>query len=480
MGLPHCRTVRETDPRRAQSPPILRLALDSPTVTPGAAFEPLGNGGARIVTGRVPWQHAVGFPLGSHEPGSSVLALVACRRGQVGVGLLAQDGTALDAPEELLSAGETGLFSALVNSTSESAGWLMVRNGTGETASECDVLAVFTGTVPSAELKQTEIALALRDPVAAKASCATRAWPEDVLAVMGPSDLPLHVERPRPPLRMPPARALWSGRVGSAVLGVAEDLVELLEAFEPEALERHLAVLPKDSMRSYLRMNVVRVVRLVEVLRRRGFESGEVLEVGAWFGSFALALRRLGYDLVACDRYSSYGDAFDDYIELMKGERIRVVSTRRERELEQIAALGRFDIVLAGAVIEHVPHTPRHLLETLFDAVRPGGVLVLDTPNVARYWNRRALERGETIFQPVEDQYLCEPPWEGHHREYTANEIRWMLEQLGCQEVDVEFLDYNMLQFEELSAEHIECLATIVEDPSQSDTLLAAGRRPIE
>jgi hypothetical protein len=52
--------------------------------------------------------------------------------------------------------------------------------------------------------------------------------------------------------------------------------------------------------------------------------------------------------------------------------------------------------------------------------------------------------------QPVEDQYLCEPPWEGHHREYTARELRWMLERIACEEVDVEFLDYNMLQFDEL------------------------------
>jgi hypothetical protein len=74
----------------------------------------------------------------------------------------------------------------------------------------------------------------------------------------------------------------------------------------------------------------------------------------------------------------------------------------------------------------------------------------------------------ECDFQPVEDQYLCDPPWEGHHREYTAKELRWMLERVGCKDVQVEFLDYNMLQFEELSAEHIECLATIVEDPSQS------------
>ncbi len=164
----------------------------------------------------------------------------------------------------------------------------------------------------------------------------------------------------------------------------------------------------------------------------------------------------------------------------METEGIRVVSTTRDNELEQIAGFGRFDVVLAGAVIEHVPHTPRHLLETLFGAVRAGGLLAFDTPNLGRYWNRRLLARGETVFQPIEDQFECEPPWEGHHREYTARELDWMLRRVGTEEVEVEFLDYNMLQFEELSAEHIDCLATIIEDPSQSDTLLAAGRRLLE
>jgi 2-polyprenyl-3-methyl-5-hydroxy-6-metoxy-1,4-benzoquinol methylase len=409
-----------------------------------------------------------------------VLALVACRRGELGVAVLAEDGSTHVSSEGMVLNGETRLVRALVDRDGEAARWLMIRNGPGDGASECDLLAVFPGNAPTVELTDEDIALALRDPVAARAGCAMRTWPEDVIAAVGATGVPLRVNRPAAPLRLPPPRALWSGAVDTVVLDTAQDLVELLEGFQPDALEQHVAVLPKDSMHSYLRMNVVRVLRLVELLRRRGFKSGEVLEVGAWFGSFALALRRLGYDVVACDRYSSYGNAFNRNVELMRAERVRVVSTDRENELEQIAALGRFDIVIAGAVIEHVPHTPRHLLETLYGAVRPGGLLLLDTPNVARYWNRRALERGETIFQPVEDQFLSEPPWEGHHREYTAGELRWMLEHIGCEEVDVEFLDYNMLQYEALSAEHIECLATIVEDPSQSDILLAAGRRPVE
>jgi SAM-dependent methyltransferase len=222
----------------------------------------------------------------------------------------------------------------------------------------------------------------------------------------------------------------------------------------------------------------VRVVRLVERLRRRGVEGGRVLEVGAWFGSFAIALRRLGYDVVACDRYESYGDAFAAYTALMQREGIDVVSTARETELAEIGALGSFDVVVAAAVVEHVPHTPRPLLEALHGAVRPGGVLALDTPNVARYWNRRLLERGETIFQPIAEQYETRIPWEGHHREYTAAELRWLLERVGCVDVEAEFLDYNMLQFDELWPEHTTCLARIVEDPSQSDIVLVTGRRP--
>jgi hypothetical protein len=107
--------------------------------------------------------------------------------------------------------------------------------------------------------------------------------------------------------------------------------------------------------------------------------------------------------------------------------------------------------------------------------VRPGGLDALDTPNVARYWNRRALERGETILQPIEDRYLSDAPWEGPHREYTAGELGWMLEQVGCEDLGVEFLDHNMLQFEELSGEDAEYLATTFEDPSQSDMLLPPG-----
>ena len=455
---------------------IRNVPLDSPVTGEGAAVVSVGNGHVRVVTPSAAWHHAVLFPLRDARP-MVVHALISCLVGDVGVAVLAEDGSPV-AVETIVQAGVTRWVTARLDPLSEPGHWLLIRNGEAATASECDVLAIFTSDIPSLELTDADVTRALRNPAAAREQCVRQAWPGDALARLPSTELCLEVAAPPAPLRMPPADTLWRGATDSVVLRSAEDIIHLLDTFEPEAVEQHVALLSDESMPLYLRMNIVRVVRLVESLRRRGVETGTVLEVGAWFGSFALSLRRLGYDVVACDRYESYGGAFSGHVALMEKNGVQIVSTSRENELEQIASLGQFDVVLAAAVIEHVPHTPRSLLETLYGAVRPGGLLLLDTPNVARYWNRRALERGKTIFQPLEEQYDCEPPWEGHHREYTAAELEWMLQRVGCEDVEVEFVDYNMLQFSELSAEHCVCLARIVEDPSQSDTLLATGRKP--
>ena len=454
------------------------LPLDTGIVNPEAEFATVGDDSVRVVTPPHPWAWAVRFPLSPQEEPHAVAAVVRCRRGEIRVGVVSDGGSRYVCEEETVAAGETRLITVPFTGRKADGAWLIVRTGHTEMASECDLLAAFVGAVPSVVLSDDEAVQAFRDPAAARESCVRRAWPEDTVALVGAEHLPLEVRPPSLPFLVPPIQTLWSGPIERIALEVAEDIISRLPTFQPSAVESHVALLPTPAMRSYLRMNVVRVVRLVELLRRRGIEGGTVLEVGAWFGTFALALRRIGYDVTACDRYASYGKAFESHIALMRDAGIRVLSTSRESELGEIGALHSFDVVFAGAVVEHVPHTPRHLLETLFSVTRPGGLLALDTPNVARYWNRRALADGQTIFQPIAEQFRCEPPWEGHHREYVADELEWMLEEIGCDDLGVEFFDYNMLQFHELSAEHLECLATIVGDPTQADTLLAAGRRP--
>ncbi len=277
-----------------------------------------------------------------------------------------------------------------------------------------------------------------------------------------------------PPNSMP-FEELWRDEIGRRVLEDTLDLIALLPTYNPEAMDARNGYLGRELFASYLKQSVIRVYHCAKHLRERGIMRGAVLDVGSLFGQFAVSLQRLGYHVTAVDRYRTYHGALDGFVEFMRREGVTVVPTTREDESEAIAQLGRFDAVLAMAVIEHIPHTPRPFLEMLVSHVRPGRLMVLDTPNIARWWNRKRLAAGESIHQAIENQYYADIPFEGHHREYTRGELTWMLEQAGCCDVRSSLFDYNLLQFSELWPEHREALLAMTVDPTLADTILISG-----
>jgi 2-polyprenyl-3-methyl-5-hydroxy-6-metoxy-1,4-benzoquinol methylase len=275
-----------------------------------------------------------------------------------------------------------------------------------------------------------------------------------------------------------PHKAMWYKPKDAAVLETVRDVVGILETYSPEAFRTHVGYVERDRTRKYLEQTAIRVAQLIDTLDRMALPPGSrILEIGALFGSFAVALARLGYRVTAVDRYETFGGALDGYTELMQREGIEVISTNRETEVRTIGQLPRFDCTIAMAVIEHIPHTPRIFLEMMLDRTGPGGIIALDTPNLTRFWNRKRLSENESVFQDLKVQYECEPPYEGHHREYTAAEMHWLLDHIGCTDIRLSLFDYNMLQFSEISGPHVECLAAILGDLTCADTILACGRR---
>jgi len=87
-----------------------------------------------------------------------------------------------------------------------------------------------------------------------------------------------------------------------------------------------------------------------------------------------------------------------------------------------------FDLVLWCEVIEHLTANPVHALAEIHRVLKPGGALVVTTPNVARTENVAALLRGDNVYDP----YHLGAPLSGsrHSREYTFAELRDLLG--GC------------------------------------------------
>ena len=88
-----------------------------------------------------------------------------------------------------------------------------------------------------------------------------------------------------------------------------------------------------------------------------------------------------------------------------------------------------YDVVVCAEVIEHLPVSPASALGFLGSALRPGGWLVLQTPNAARIGNRVRLLAGRNPFEELRDD-LVSP---GHIREYTVDEVLELGRAAGLQ-----------------------------------------------
>ena len=227
----------------------------------------------------------------------------------------------------------------------------------------------------------------------------------------------------------------------------------------------------------YLRCSVARVVRALDALSTMP-RSGRVLDVGAYFGNFALAAASQGFTVDALDGYAAYDGAFAPWLAALTAAGARPVDFAQVGfDLGGLPA-DTYDAVLVMGVVEHVPHSPRRLLTAVRRVLKPGGTIVLDTPNLAYAYNRARLARGESIMAPIASQFDCDPPFEGHHREYTMSEVRWMLERVGCQVTRIDAFNYSVYGLATLSGDDLRMHREMLADPTKREIIFATGSKP--
>jgi len=133
--------------------------------------------------------------------------------------------------------------------------------------------------------------------------------------------------------------------------------------------------------------------------------GASILDVAAGQGNFSLRLAEAGFRVTWND---------------LRGELVDYVRSKHEAGVIDFAPGNAFDIqfpqpfdaVLATDVIEHVAH-PDEFVVKLARLVKPGGILVLSTPNGA-YW-RSGLPRFSDIPDPtVLESLQFKPDADGH------------------------------------------------------------------
>ena len=218
---------------------------------------------------------------------------------------------------------------------------------------------------------------------------------------------------------------------------------DVLKLFDREAQTRLAETNPglhpdRHSMRTYLEAAAVRYQHAIELVQAHAGNASSFLDVGAWLGAFPLALARLGHQAVAVDAYGYAGDALDGIRKRLEEEGVTVVDcdfTAGEHHL------GRFDVVTNMAMIEHLPDSPRPLLSNLHHACRE--LVILETPNLGYGYHRWDMLLGRSPLPPIEDLYLGDP-FTGHHREYTADELRRVFVLAGFDPIESRTFNYSL------------------------------------
>ena len=205
------------------------------------------------------------------------------------------------------------------------------------------------------------------------------------------------------------------------------------------------------------------VRRIVETLKRipAGPAPLRILELGAVPYSMTILLRR--YLGAAVDTLSFYE------VEVVSREHVldsddgresyrfdyRPINVERDPFPGPDAA---YDVVLCCELLEHVLINPSQMFFEAHRVLKPGGYLLVTTPNVARAANVRALKDGRNIY----DSYHGNGIYGRHNREYTAAEVALLLESCGFEIAGSETLDvYD---------------DTEGSSPGREDTIMVVGR----
>lgn len=219
----------------------------------------------------------------------------------------------------------------------------------------------------------------------------------------------------RVPARLEPARGLMTSSRVAVEPATEEALTATLRPygdFDYGYLQRHYA-------------------RYADTYRRyhagRGPAcGGRLLDVGAHWLHQSTMWARAGYSVTALDLPATL--ACDHVRRLAADQSIQLIS---EPDLEHCASLAdepsdSYDVVLFTEVLEHITFNPVALWSSLYRVLRPGGRIVVTTPNYyalrGRLWSPLRFLSGSGGGLTVE-KVLSIPTYGPHWKEYSMREL---------------------------------------------------------
>jgi glycosyltransferase involved in cell wall biosynthesis/SAM-dependent methyltransferase len=189
-----------------------------------------------------------------------------------------------------------------------------------------------------------------------------------------------------------------------------------------------------ESSRAYVRTHLARLEKTLAITPS-GSADKRILEMGAYLQITPALQTRLGYGEVRGCYYGKAGETIRKEVQSESGQRFACDVDLFDAGKDPFPYADEyFDTVLCCELIEHLPLDPMHMMAEINRILKPGGHVVITTPNIASLRAVAAILQG---YHPGFFPAYLKPAGSNeetdarHNREYAPREIALLLHDAG-------------------------------------------------
>ena len=227
----------------------------------------------------------------------------------------------------------------------------------------------------------------------------------------------------------------------TAIYEARQELSPFLRRLDLETLSRHnkgYLSYAVDPVKCFIDTEMHTHLKIVDLFINLLPKCSRIIDIGFFIPVVPIALAKLGFHVSSIEKLSFYGNALDEIIAFTK-QTYNIELYDLDILHDNIHMLiNHFDAVILSAILEHLNGTPSNLLYNAKVLGKKSAYYLLTVPNVASLRKRIAfLIKGLPPYPPISIYYHSEYPFTGHNREYTINDLKYVLDRAGFKIIDI-------------------------------------------